>query len=589
VLELQDISLQVGAGADERFLLGEITARLPRGHLVAVLGPSGCGKSTLLKVIAGVAEQTLGKVKWEGRDLAEEGDLDPHEVGYVPQFGIAYERLTVRENVEAALRLRVGGLSEKEVEERLEGALGDVGVAEIADRPVRLLSGGQRRRLALALELVSSPHLLLCDEVTSGLDPKSEDEIFRLLHELARRGDRLVINVTHSVRHFELHDTVMVLCDGHLAYHGAPETMFHYFGVAHPEELFPRLARRAAGEWHRSWQKHRVAYYEECGLDEAAPSGGAGNGSEAGAEAREKPAQRSTAPAQQSAAPAPRPSLFAQFAVLLRRRWTLFFRDRGQLALQGALLFGFPLLVVLFALNGLPQLPSPGGADSGSFIDQIMQVAETREKFIRAGTLVSGLVMFQVVLLALMGSNNGAREIAAERLIFEKEKFAGLRPLAYVGSKAVFLGVLVLVQSVWMAAFVHWFVPFPGSFAVQAALLVLINAAMTAVCLGLSALLRTPEQASLVSIYLVGFQLPLSGAVLALPGWLAPMARPFVSSYWSWSGFIDTMRDFRYYEAVKLVTETALAPASLCVWFLGCHVVFGLVMAVVGSKSSRWE
>jgi ABC-type multidrug transport system ATPase subunit len=578
MLELQDISLQVGVGADERFLLGEITARLPRGHLVAILGPSGCGKSTLLKVIAGVSEQTIGKIKWDGRDLAEEGDLDPHEIGYVPQFSIAYERLTIGENVEAALRLRVGGLSTAERDEKLKGVLRDVGLLEIADRPVRLLSGGQRRRLALALELVSSPHLLLCDEVTSGLDPKSEDEIFCLLHDLARQGDRVVINVTHSLRHLELHDTVLVLCDGHLAYHGAPETLLHYFGVGDREELFPRLGRRAAGEWHRSWQKHRLAYYEECGLDEApqVQTTEAKKEGEGGNESKPVPS-------------APRPSIFAQFAVLLARRWTLFFRDRGQLALQGALLFGFPLLVVLFALTGLPQLPSPGGADSGNFVDQMMQVTETREKFIRAGTLVSGLVMFQVVLLALMGSNNGAREIAGERLIFEKEKFAGLRPLAYVGSKAVFLGVLVLVQSVWMAAFVHWFVPFPGSFLMQTTLLVLINAAMTAVCLGLSSLLRTPEQASLVSIYLVGFQLPLSGAVLALPGWLSPMARPFISSYWSWSGFIDTMREFRYYEAVKLVTETALAPVNLSVWFLLCHVAFGLVMAVLGSKASRWE
>src|SRR4029453_18267421 len=112
------------------------------------------------------------------------------------------------------------------------------------------------------------------------------------------------------------------------------------------------------------------------------------------------------------------------------------------------------------------------------------------------GALVSGLVIFQVVLLALMGSNNGAREIAGERAIFEKEKFAGLLPLAYVSSKAAFLGFLVLVQSLWMAIFVHWIVRFPGEFMPQAGLLIGINAALTFVCLGLSSLLRTPEQAS---------------------------------------------------------------------------------------------
>ncbi len=569
VLELHDITLQVGTADEERYLLAEAGARLPRGHFVAVLGPSGCGKSTLLKVIAGVKEHTLGRIKWDGRDLAEDGDLAPDEIGYVPQFGIAFERLTVWENVEAALRLRVAGVDREERDTRIESVLKDTGLADIAERTVALLSGGQRRRLALALELVSAPHLLLCDEVTSGLDAKSEDEIVRLMHQLSRSGDRLVVNVTHSLRHLALHDSVLVLYQGHVAYHGAAATLFHYFGVEDPEELFPRLAARKAEEWHRSWQKHRAAYYAECGLDVAG--------------APDERAEKKEAPR------VPRPSMFAQFSVLLARRWRLFLRDRGQLALQAALMFGFPILVVLFALNGLPQLPSPGGADRDSLLTQLMLVAETREQFVRTGTLVSGLIMFQVVLLALIGSNNGAREIAAERPIFEKEKFAGVRPLAYVFSKAVFLGALVLAQSLWMVAFVNWFVKFPGDFAMQAALLVAINAAMTAVCLGLSALLRTAEQASLVSIYLVGFQLPLSGAVLALPGWLAPVVRPFIGSYWSWSGFVDTLRDFRYYEAVKLVTETKLSSAPLGLWFLTCHVFLGLILAIVGCKASRWE
>jgi len=564
VLELQDISLHI----DDHPLLAEVTARLPRRHLVAVLGPSGCGKSTLLKVIAGVREHSAGQVRWEGRDLAHEGDLDPHEIGYVPQFSIAYERLTVWENVEAALRLRVSGQSADEAHAVIDGVLKDTGLADISDRTVQLLSGGQRRRLALALELVSAPHLLLADEVTSGLDAKSEDEIVTLLRELSRNGERLVLNVTHSLRHLAEHDSVLVLCEGHVAYHGSPRTLFHYFGVEDHEELFPRLASRTPDAWHASWLKHRDAYYGECGLDR-------------------DPSQ--TAPTTVEAPKPATPSALAQFAVLLARRWKLFFRDRGQLALQAALLLGFPLLVVLFALNGLPQLPSPGGADSESFLKQILLATETREQFVRTGTLVSGLVMFQVVLLALMGSNNSAREIASERAIFEKEKFAGLHPLAYVASKAVFLGVLVLVQSLWMAAFVRWFVQFPGAFAAQATVLVLVNAAITFVCLGLSSLLRSPEQASLVSIYLVGFQLPLSGAVLALPDWLAPIVRPFIASYWSWSGFIDTLRAERYFDAVKLVTETKLASFHLCGWFLLCHIAVGLILAITGSKASRWE
>ncbi|HET6409308.1 MAG TPA: ATP-binding cassette domain-containing protein, partial [Chthoniobacteraceae bacterium] len=75
MLELQEVSLQVGTGVDEQMLLSEVSARLPRRHFLAVLGPSGCGKTTLMKVIAGLTQHSTGKVKWQGRDLAEESDL----------------------------------------------------------------------------------------------------------------------------------------------------------------------------------------------------------------------------------------------------------------------------------------------------------------------------------------------------------------------------------------------------------------------------------------------------------------------------------------------------------------------------------
>ena len=123
----------------------------------------------------------------------------------------------------------------------------------------------------------------------------------------------------------------------------------------------------------------------------------------------------------------------------------------------------------------------------------------------------------------------------------------------------------------------------------QILLLVLVNAALTAVCLAISSLMKTAEQASLVSIYLVGFQLPLSGAVLALPKMLSWITRPFIASYWGWSGFIQTMHDTRFYEAVLAVTQTKLAPAGLCAWVLACHVLLGLLIAYMGCKNSRWE
>ena len=606
MLALHDVTLQLGTGADEQLLLAEVTAHFPKKHFAAILGPSGCGKSTLLKIIAGLREPSLGHIEWGGRDLSEE-DMAPHEIGYVPQFSIAYELLTVWESVESALRLRVAGLDADEREARIDTILKEVGLDEIADREVRVLSGGQKRRLAMALEMVSSPRLLLCDEVTSGLDPKAEDEIAKLMHQLSRSDDRIVLSVTHSLRHLALYDSVIVLYQGHVAYHGPADYLFHYFNCEHPEDLFPRLAQRKAADWHHSWQKNRPAYYEQTGLTATATADAppeeedhetrvqrllteleiAGPGAEGGGERGEKSAGPAKKRKKKTGTDAP--TLITQFSILLARRWRIFFRDRGQLWLQLALLFGFPILVVIFALEGLPQIKNLNGVVTGNFLQQMANEMAQKAELMHSGSLVSGLIMFQVILLALMGSNNAAREIAGERLIFEKEKFAGLRPSAYVASKAAFLGTLVLAQSVWMGVFVNVIVRFPGSLLTQVVLLTLVNAALTAICLGLSSIARTAEQASLVSVYLVGFQLPLSGAVLALPTAVSWITRPFIASYWGWSGFIQTLRDTRFYEAMLTVTQTKLAPAPLCAWVLACHIVLGLMLAYTGCKNSRWE
>ena len=610
VLELKDVSLSIQTDGEDQFLLSQITVHLPHGHFAAIIGPSGCGKSTLLKVIAGIKEHGTGEIHWKGRDVVAEGDLDPHEIGYVPQFSIAHELLTVEECVEGALRLRVAALTSEQLDERIEKVLTDVGIADIRDRRVVLLSGGQKRRLAMAMEMVSSPSLLLCDEVTSGLDPKSEDEIVHLMHDLSRSDERIVLSVTHSLQHVALYDSVIVLYQGHLVYHGGPKLLAHYFGITNPADLYPRLAQRKAGDWHRSWEKYRVTYYAQSELPPitAAPpvpeaadekSGKAELSEDEELERLRKVVEQKekSSDEKKNAAPAgePRkpdtvvPNAFVQFGVLLARRWKLFFRDRGQVILQLALLFGFPCLVVIFAIDGLPQVKGLVADGGANLLERARQEAAALKQIANTGTLVSGLIMFQVILLALMGSNNSAREVAGERNLFEKEKFAGLSPLAYVASKVTFLGALVFAQSLWMTIFVNMIVGFQGDFTAQALSLFLVNAAITSVCLGISSWMKSAEQSSLLSIYLVGFQLPLSGAVLALPKAIAVGTQIFIASFWGWSGFIRSMENTRYYDAIKQIAQTEPANGTLCVWVLFAHVVIGLFFAYTGCKNSRWE
>ena len=576
MLEARNICLEVDHDGESLFLLNDVNFCIPRGHFTAIVGPSGCGKTTLLKAIAGIKETTSGTFFWEGRDLAEDGDFEPYEIGYVPQFSIAYEELTVDENIESSARLRVDA-TEEELDEIIDSVLEETGLSEIADRPVKLLSGGQKRRLALAMELVSHPHILLCDEVTSGLDPRSEREIVELLHQLSMKDGRIVISVTHSLAQMELYDSVIVMVRGNLAYHGQPDLMVHYFGEKEFEEVYPKLALREPDAWRQSWLKHRVDYYERlekrhvekfaaAGLPTPSPSASAAEDDEV-----------------------PQPSFFTQFSTLLKRRFTILFRDRTQLWLQVAMIVVFPILVALFSSKGQDQLlhlTDSMGTDLAAEVQSQQAQAEVRA---RVGSAVSGIIMFQVILLGLMGSNNSSREIAGERLIMEKEKFGGTGVGAYIASKLAFLSVLVLVQSLWMFAFVQYCWPLRGDTGNHFLFLLLANAAMTTMCLGISANCKTADQASLLSIYLVGFQLPLSGAVLALPSFVETFTQPFISAYWAWSGSVNGGLESEVLKAVNSIVQTSFSGRELCLLVLLGHVLAGIILTCIGVRRTRWE
>jgi ABC-type multidrug transport system ATPase subunit len=574
VLELQEVSFIIRKDGEDVPLVDRVSIRVPKGHFMAIVGPSGCGKTTLLKTIAGLNPESAGALFWDSRNLSEDGDFSPSEIGYVPQFSIAYDPLTVDESIEAATRLRVRCRGTAELDQRIDRVLEETGLSPISDRQVKVLSGGQKRRLGLAMELVSDPKLLLCDEVTSGLDPRSEREIVRLLHDLSRKDGRIVLSVTHSLAHLELYDSILVLHEGRVAFHGPPEQLTHYFSVSDTEEVYPRLATQSPERWHDSWQKHRDSYQKMMEKNRArlVTSGDL----------------QAPAPAAAEEAEAPRlPGFFSQFATLLSRRWRIFFRDRGQVFLQLAIIVCFPILVTLFSdkASGNIRRFSDTRQSERAEIEEKILVSSDQAK---VGSAISGIIMFQVVLLSLMGSNNSAREIAGERPIYEKEKFGGLRPTAYLASKVAFLACLVIGQSLWMAFFVNFFGTFRGDFIQHAGFLLLVNAAMTAVCLAISSLMRTAEQASLLSIYLVGFQLPLSGAVLALPENIEAFTRPFISAYWAWSGSVEALQP-QVYNAVKSVIDTSLSAQEICFYALGAHIAVALIATWAGARRPQWD
>ncbi|MBD9270109.1 MAG: ATP-binding cassette domain-containing protein [Akkermansia sp.] len=606
MLQADGITYEIEAQDGPLKLLDNVSFNVPKGHFMAVVGPSGCGKTTLLKAIAGMVAETDGRFFWNGHDLAEE-DFEPTEIGFVPQFSIAYDQLSVDENVESAAKLRCKFESLDDLDDSIDNALEVTGMEGIADRDVKILSGGQKRRLALAMELVSDPRLLICDEVTSGLDPRSEHDIVNLLHEVSRSDGRIVISVTHSLAHLDSYDSILVMHQGCVVYHGSPKTILHYFGVSALEEIYPKLQDRTGASWSRSWAKHRESYYarlekereqkilsgelpdpnakpfdEENGVTPA-PAGE--EDGERGSSERASAGKEIAAAFEGGEEAIPEvPGFFTQFFCLLGRRWRIFFRDRSQLVLQLVMVLLFPVLVAMFTDKGTGQIV---GLSATQDVQTLQKDIEAQQLNMKTGSAVSGIIMFEVILLGLMGSNNAAREVAGERAIMEKEKYAGMRPSSYLTSKLAYLSVLVLVQSVWMFAFVDFFWDRGGSLT-HLFFLILANAAMTFVCLGISSLAKSADQASLLSIYLVGFQLPLSGAVLALPEQVESFIRPFISAYWSWSGSISALKP-DVYNAVKNVLDTGLTPALICYIVLGAHVACGIAASYIGIRRSRWE
>jgi ABC transport system ATP-binding/permease protein len=555
--QFRELSVATARGEE---LVKKASGSLRAGRMNAIIGPSGCGKTTLVKGILGLAPQVRGEIACGGIAVRKSDEL-AGSVGFAPQFSIAHRKLTVDECLRYALHLLV---REEELRERrLAEILRRVGLEEHREKVVQNLSGGQLRRLGLGLEMVTDPACLICDEVTSGLDPQSEEQILLLLRELCRTSGKTVVCIIHNLARLSLFDHITVLYQGRLVFEGSLAELHQFFGIEDVHFLYDRLDEKPVDEWVTLWAGRR----EKSGP--AFP---------ASAMAKERPLNRPNLP-----------SAPAQFLWLLRRRCHLFWRDRGALALTLGITFGFPLLVVIFAAGGLPQLEGM----RLEFNPDLMAGARERGEFeVRAAqtaALISGLVMFQVILLTLLGSNNGAREIAGERAVYEKERLSGVRPLSYLLAKACFVGGLAAAQGIWMTVFVKTICGFPGPWVPQMLTLGAATVAMALVSLGFSAILHSPERASLLSVYLVGFQLPLSGVVLALPEGLVWLIRPFITAYWSWAGYLSTMKESRFYDAVRMASDDWLAPLPLAIAVMALQGAAGLALAFWGCQKKQWD
>ncbi|TCJ22072.1 ATP-binding cassette domain-containing protein [Nocardioides jejuensis] len=467
-------------------LLRDISVALRPGTLTAVIGPSGAGKSTLLRALTGERPATSGRVVWDGHDLDRERDLARFRIGVVPQEELLHPQLSVRQELAYAAALRMPPTSTRaERDARVGDVLGRLGLEGQRDQRISSLSGGQRKRLAIAAELLTAPDLLFLDEPTTGLDPGFDRSVMEQLRDLAHDGCT-VVAVTHSVIGLEACDQVVVLArGGRLAHVGAPETLLGHFGCLDYPELFDLL---------------------ETG--EVSPA----------AATVERPKLKAPGTLVVPERPAPA----GQLLTLLRRTAVAAFSDRLTVA----------MLVLMPLLLGALSRVVPGGAGLSLTTAHANGVARAR-----LGEEANQHLTLLLVAACLMGAAMTVREVVRERALLRREYAVGVSPGAWVFAKGAVLGLLCFVQGVavtWLAL-----AGLPGADAAgihgwgtrEIALSVGLLATASA-WLGLlvSALVRTVEQTMPALVAVVMGQLVLSGALVQVAGrpgleqvaWLAP-------------------------------------------------------------------
>ncbi len=224
------LTRQIGSGEQKKNILNNIRFKVLRGEFVAVMGPSGSGKSTLLKALNGSMPATKGKVYIHGKDFYHNYKLLKQVIGYVPQDDIVHRQLSIYRSLYYAARLRLASdVSHQEIDQKIDEILHKLGILHIKHALIKNISGGQRKRVSIAVELLSDPTILFLDEPTSPLDPETVEEFLKILRRLAESGTTILM-VTHKPDDLDSVDKVLFLSKGgYLTFYGPTGEYLDYF------------------------------------------------------------------------------------------------------------------------------------------------------------------------------------------------------------------------------------------------------------------------------------------------------------------------------------------------------------------------
>jgi ABC-type multidrug transport system ATPase subunit/pSer/pThr/pTyr-binding forkhead associated (FHA) protein len=463
-------------GKNRKTICSNVTLNIKPCELVAIIGGSGAGKSTLMNCISGYSLPTEGRVAINGMDLYGNFSALKNIIGYVPQQDIVFDNLTVKNMLHYAAKLRLPkDVIESERQQIIARVLDNVELTAHKDKLIKNLSGGQKKRASIAVELLADPTLFFLDEPTSGLDPGTERNLIKTLKTMAESG-KTVVFVTHSTLNLRMCDKIVFMgTGGHLCFCGTYEEALEFFAIDDVVDVYNLIADNP--------QVYSSQYLFARQLSE----------NDRGLAAAEIPKQSK------------RHGRLKQVAVLSRRHMHIMINDRVRLIL---LLVQAPVLALLIALVANDK--------------QFTQYEMTKS------------LLFAMACSAFwIGILNSIQEICKERIILKREYMTGLRLDSYLFSKTLVMGLICLIQAFLLTTVFVVAIGKPDEGVLFGAypelLLTTFLTALAASSMGLfvSSLFKNADRAMTAAPLLLMPQLLFSGMIFVLDGpskmisWLA--------------------------------------------------------------------
>lgn len=545
-VDMMNVSRVVTVKHQKRFILQDVNLTVEPNDFIAIIGGSGAGKSTVMNAMSGFEQATSGSVFVNGTDLYRNYMVLKNMIGYVPQQDIIYDNITLQKMLEYSAKMRMSeDLSAEERSERVDEVLSMVELEEHRDKFVRSLSGGQRKRASIAVELLADPGLFFLDEPTSGLDPGTEESFMKTLNTLSKHKGKTIIMVTHTTQNLHLCDKILFMGKGgRICFYGSPTECMDFFNVDNLTEIY-----------NKALTDEEVAYWNAKYINEYA-----------------KKPQTGVRQSKDIKAPK-KASFFRQFGILSARYITLIKNDMMRLAM----IFLQPIIITLLLLLV---------AEKGVFIRY------TPTQSILFAMSCGGI---------WVGLFNSIQEVCKERHILKREYMTNLRLGAYVLSKfAVQLLISILQGAIMIGIFTlkkgfhEDGIIMDNPLMEMIVTMILTIFSSSSIALVVSSIAKSNDLAMTTSPFLLMIQLLFSGILFPLKG-IKEKISHFTISKWSVSAFgsVSNLNELEPVEMVRakdvydhvidnVIKSWSIMGIFVVVCFIACIIILRSV-----SKDSR--